>query len=294
MARATTPSGIEIEYEVFGDPSKPVMLWIMGFGAQMTAWDEPMLAMFVDRGYCCIRFDNRDCGLSTKLDGVAVDPAAVLKAHLFGDQMPPVPYTLSDMAADACAVLDAVGIQRAHVIGASMGGMIAQTFAIEHPGRTLTLTSIMSNPGDIEVGQPTPEAAEVLFSPPPTSREDYIAASERWKVWMSKKYFDAADVRARAAREYDRCFYPEGSTRQLAAIYASGSRVEALGRLTVPTLVLHGAEDTLLPLPGGEATARAIPGARLVVVEDMSHDLPRPLWPLYVDEICALAESVAV
>ena len=274
MPRAAV-NGIEIEYETFGPDEAPPILLINGLGSQMTRWPVPFCEKLVARGYRAIRFDNRDVGLSTWFQS--------------GDR-----YTLSDMAADACAVLDAVGIQRAHVIGASMGGMIAQTFAIEHPGRTLTLTSIMSNPGDIEVGQPTPEAAEVLFSPPPTSREDYIAASERWKVWMSKKYFDAADVRARAAREYDRCFYPEGSTRQLAAIYASGSRVEALGRLTVPTLVLHGAEDTLLPLPGGEATARAIPGARLVVVEDMSHDLPRPLWPLYVDEICALAESVAV
>ena len=294
MARAQAPGGIEIEYEVFGDTSNPVLLWIMGFTAQMTAWDEEFLAMFVERGYCCVRFDNRDCGLSSKLEGVSVDPAAVMKAHLFGDPMPPVPYTLSEMAGDACAVLDAIGVERAHVVGASMGGMIAQTFAIEHPHRTLSLTSIMSNPGDIEVGQPTPEAAEVLFSPPPSSREEYIAGSERWKVWMSRKHFDAAEVRSRAAREYDRSFYPEGSPRQLAAIYASGSRVEALAGLSVPTLVIHGTDDTLLPLPGGEATAKAIPGSRLLVVEDMGHDLPRPLWPRYVEAICELAEGVAV
>lgn len=291
MARTASADGIEIEYEVMGDPSRPVMLWIMGFGAQMTAWPDEFLAMFVDRGYCVVRFDNRDAGLSSKLDGVAAEPAEVMKAHLFGDPMPPVPYTLSDMASDAAAVLDAVGAAKAHVIGASMGGMIAQTFAIEHPERTLTLTSIMSNPGDITVGQPTPEAAEVLFSPPPPDREAYIAASERWSVWMSKKHFDAAAVRDRAAREYDRCFYPEGSTRQLAAIYASGNRTEALGALRIPALVMHGTDDTLLTPDGGRATADAIPGARFELIPDMGHDLPEPLWPALADLICSLAAS---
>lgn len=291
MARAASTDGIDIEYEVMGDPSRPVMLWIMGFGAQMTAWPDEFLAMFVERGYCVVRFDNRDAGLSTKLDGVSVEPAEVLKAHLFGDPMPPVPYTLSDMAADAAAVLDAVGAERAHVVGASMGGMIAQTFAIEHPDRTLSLTSIMSNPGDIAVGQPTPEAAEVLFSAPPASREEYVAGAERWAVWMSKKHLDLDEVRARAAREYDRCFYPEGSTRQLAAIYASGNRTEALGALTMPVLVVHGTDDTLLTPDGGAATAAAIPGSRFELIEDMGHDLPEPLWPRLVEVICEVTAS---
>ena len=291
MARVTTTDGIGIEYEVLGDPARPVMLWIMGFGAQMTAWPDGFLTMFIDRGYCVVRFDNRDAGLSTKLDGVAVEPAEVMKAHIFGDPMPPVPYTLSDMARDGASVLDAVGVRAAHVVGASMGGMIAQTFAIEMPERTLSLTSIMSNPGDIEVGQPTPEAAEVLFSPPPAGREDYIEASARWAVWMSKKHFDLAEVRERAAREYDRCFYPEGSTRQLAAIYASGNRTEALGALAVPALVIHGTDDTLLTPDGGRATAAAIPGARFEMIEDMGHDLPEPLWPRLVDLICETASS---
>ncbi len=291
MPRATLTSGVEIEYQTMGRHGDPTLLWIMGFTAQMTAWPDELLKMFVDQGFHVIRFDNRDCGLSSKHDGVMVDTDAVTAAALMGDPPPPVPYTLSDMAADAVGVLDAVGVERAHVIGASMGGMIAQTFAIEHPGRTASLTSIMSMPGDLAYGSPTPEAMAALLAPPAPSRADYIESAANWAVWCSKKHFDLAEARARAAREYDRSFYPEGAHRQLAAIYASGDRSEALRDVAAPTLVIHGRDDTLITPSGGERTAELVPGARLVMVDDMGHDLPMPLWSMYVEEITSHARA---
>lgn len=293
MPKANLTHGVEIEYQTMGREGDPALLWIMGFTAQMTAWPDELLQMFVDRGFRVIRFDNRDCGLSSKHDGVMVDTDAVTAAALMGDPPPPVPYTLSDMAADAAGVLDAVGVERAHVIGASMGGMIAQTFAIEHPHRTATLTSIMSMPGDLAYGSPTPEAMAALLAPPPPTRAEYIESAANWAVWCSKKHFDLAEAKARAAREYDRSFYPEGAHRQLAAIYASGDRSDALRSVTVPTLVIHGRDDTLITPSGGERTAELVPGARLLMVDDMGHDLPMPLWPLYVEEISAHAGSVS-
>lgn len=293
MPKANLTHGVEIEYQTMGREGDPALLWIMGFTAQMTAWPDELLQMFVDRGFRVIRFDNRDCGLSSKHDGVMVDTDAVTAAALMGDPPPPVPYTLSDMAADAAGVLDAVGVERAHVIGASMGGMIAQTFAIEHPHRTATLTSIMSMPGDLAYGSPTPEAMAALLAPPPPTRAEYIESAANWAVWCSKKHFDLGEAKARAAREYDRSFYPEGAHRQLAAIYASGDRSDALRSVTVPTLVIHGRDDTLITPSGGERTAELVPGARLLMVDDMGHDLPMPLWPLYVEEISAHAGSVS-
>ena len=291
MPRATLANGMTIEYESLGADDAPAMLWIMGFTAQMTAWDDRFLARFVDEGFRVVRFDNRDCGLSTKLDGVVAPTDKVTAAVMMGETPPPVPYTLSDMAADALGVLDHLGIERAHVIGASMGGMIAQTFAIEHPHRTATLTSIMSMPGDIAYGTPTPEALATLVAPPPPGRAEYVESAANWAVWCSKKHFDPVEARARAGREYDRSFYPEGAHRQMAAIYASGDRSDGLRALRIPSLVIHGRDDTLITPSGGERTAELIPGARLLMVDDMGHDLPAPLWDLYVDEICSLARA---
>jgi len=199
--------------------------------------------------------------------------------------MPAVAYTLSDMAADGIGVLDHLGIDRAHIAGVSMGGMIVQTMAIEHPDRVASLTSIMSSTGDPRVGAPTPEARDALLAPPPAEREAFIEASVRAKVWQSKKYFDEGEVRSLAAAGFDRSFSPEGSKRQLAAIYASGDRSEALTALDVPTLVIHGRDDTLISPEGGFRTAELIPGARLLFVSDMGHDLPKPLWPELVEAI---------
>lgn len=261
------------------------MLWIMGFTAQMIAWPEEFLQQYADEGFFVIRFDNRDCGLSTKFNGVTVDTDAVVAAALMETEMPPVPYTLRDMALDAVGVLDHLGIDKAHIIGASMGGMIAQTFAIEHRHRTISLTSIMSTVGDLAYGTPTDEALAALLAPPAPDRAAYIESAANWAVWCSKKHFDLAEAKARAAREYDRSFYPEGAHRQLAAIYASGDRSEMLRSLDVPTLVIHGRDDTLLTPSGGERTAELIPGAVLLKLNDMGHDMPEPLWPVYREAI---------
>lgn len=285
MAQVVLPTGINIEFETMGDSSHPALLWIMGFGAQLTAWNEDFMQLFVDQGFYVVRFDNRDCGLSYKHDGVMVETDKVTMAAMMGDPPPPVPYTLSDMAHDAVGVLDHLGIQRAHIIGASMGGMIAQTFAIEHPHRTASLVSIMSVPGDLAYGTPTDEALAGLLAPPPPDRDAYIESAATWAIWGSKKYFDLAEAKIRAGREYDRSFYPEGTHRQLAAIYASGDRSEALTQLSTPTLVIHGTDDTLLTPSGGDRVAELIPGSVLLKVKDMGHDLPQPLWPLFVDAI---------
>ena len=285
MTRAALPSGIELEYDTVGDPTDPALLLVMGFTAQMTAWQDGFCGMLADGGRYVIRFDNRDCGLSSKLDDATVDPMAVMGAVLSGAELPAVPYTLSDMAADGIGLLDHLGIERAHVAGASMGGMIVQTMAIEHPERLLSVTSIMSTVGDPAYGAAAPDALQVLLTPPPTDRDGVIARSADMAVWSSKRYFDADATRRLAAFHYDRAFYPAGAPRQLAAIYASGDRSEALRRVTVPMLVVHGNDDTLISPTGGRRTAELVPGAHLLEVADMGHDLPPPLWPLLVGAI---------
>ena len=233
-------------------------------------------------------FDNRDCGLSTKFDGQLVDMGLIVGAMLTGDEAPVkavAPYTLSDMSDDAFAVLDHLGIERAHIVGASMGGMIVQTMAIEHPARVLSLTSIMSMTGELGFGESTPEAQLALLSPAPLDREGNIERAESWRAWTSKRYSNIDDMKRRAAEGFDRSFYPEGSQRQLAAIVASGSRKDALEQLSVPTLVVHGLDDNLIGPSGGQRTADLVPGANLLLVKDMGHDLPEPLWPLLVSSI---------
>jgi len=294
MPRASLPTGIELEYDTIGSPDDPALLLIMGFTAQLTAWPDGFCKMLADGGLFVVRFDNRDCGLSTKLDGVAVDVPAIMARGIGGDaEGIDVPYTLSEMAADAVGLLDHLGIDRAHVAGASMGGMIAQTLAIEHPQRCRSLISIMSSPGDPSVGQATPEALAALLSPPPTEREAYIESSSKWLIWSSKKYADQNANRERAAAGYDRSFYPEGASRQLAAIYTSGNRSEKLGAVQTPTLVIHGRDDTLIQPSGGVRTAELIPEANLFLVAHMGHDNPEPLWPTLVDAIVSHARNAS-
>jgi pimeloyl-ACP methyl ester carboxylesterase len=276
---------IELEYDHFGNPTDPALLLIMGFTAQMVAWEEEFCQQLADRGHFVVRFDNRDCGLSTKLHGVPSNSDAVIMAAMMETEMPPVPYTLSDMAADAMKVLDHLNIERAHIMGASMGGMIAQTVAIEHPHRVKTLISVMSQPGELTVGQPTQEAMELIVTPAPSDRDEYIAFAPKWQLWQSKKYRSDEVSRRNAIRDFDRSNYPEGGPRQMAAIYASGSRAEGLQKLQVPTLVIHGTEDQLITPSGGERTAELIPNSTLLMVEDMGHDMPQPLWPFYLDAI---------
>ena len=276
---------MEIEYDTFGNPADQPLLLIMGFTAQMVAWEEEFCQQLVERGHFVIRFDNRDCGLSTKLHGVPSNSDAVVMAAMMETEMPEVAYTLADMAGDAAKLLDHLNIERAHIMGASMGGMIAQTVAIEHPHRVKTLISIMSQPGELTVGQPTQEAMELIVTPAPTDRDEYIAFAPKWQLWQSKKYRSDEVSRRNAIRDFDRSNYPEGGPRQMAAIYASGSRAEGLQKLQIPTLVIHGTEDQLITPSGGERTAELIPNSTLLMVDDMGHDMPQPLWPLYFDAI---------
>jgi pimeloyl-ACP methyl ester carboxylesterase len=292
MSRATLPNGIELEYDTFGDPGDPALLLVMGFTAQMIAWQEEFCQMLASHGRHVIRYDNRDCGLSTKFDGVEVDFDALVGAAMSGGEAPDAPYTLSDMAADGIGLLDVLGIERAHVAGASMGGMIVQTMAIEHPDRLLSVTSIMSTVGDPEYGMGSPEAVGVLVAPPPAGREAVIERSVDYAVWSSKKYFDPELTKVFAGISYDRSFYPEGAGRQLAAIVASGDRSEALRSVTTPMLVIHGLDDALITPSGGRRTAELVPGAHLLEMSDMGHDMPAQLWPLLTAAIVAHGRTV--
>ena len=287
MPRALVATGMELEYDTFGSPPDPTLLLVMGFTAQMIQWDEAFCQALADTGLHVVRYDNRDCGLSTKLDGVAVDTGAVMAVALSGGELPEVPYTLSDMAADGMGLLDHLGVDRAHVMGASMGGMIVQMMAIEYPARVLSMVSVMSTTGDPTVGQAAPEVLGVLLSPPATTREAYIEESPKWMAWHSKKYRSEQRTKELAAIGYDRSNYAEGGPRQLAAIFATGDRTQRLRQLDVPTLVIHGRDDTLITPSGGHATAEAIPGAHLLFLADMGHDIPEPLWPMVVHAVAA-------
>ena len=219
--RVTTSSGIELEYDTFGDPSAPAVLLVMGFGTQLLGWDAEFCRLLAATGRHVIRYDNRDCGLSTKHDDSPVDLTELIGALTAGEldrARAMAPYTLRDMAVDAIGLLDELGIDRAHVVGSSMGGMIAQRTAIEFPDRVLSLTSMMSSTGEPEYGQPTSEARQVLLSPRPADRDGYIAAAERDLVWASRRYRDPAALRGLAAASYDRSYYPSGTPRQLGRV----------------------------------------------------------------------------
>ena len=278
-------NGIEIEYETFGDPSDPPLLLVMGLGCQLVWWNQDFVQAFVDRGFHVIIFDNRDVGLSTKIE-THIDLLGAVAGYLQGDPIE-APYHLSDMAADAWGLCDALGLERVNLFGASMGGMIVQQMAIDQPDRVRSMCSIMSTTGEPEYGQGAPEAMAALLTPPPTDRAGVIEASSRYSIWASKKYYNAADARERAAADYDRSFYPEGSSRQLAAIFASGRRAEGLRKLKLPTLVIHGRDDTLISPSGGQRTAELVDGAHLFLVADMGHDLPSQLDPFFISVITA-------
>ncbi|MFF9347046.1 alpha/beta fold hydrolase [Streptomyces sp. NPDC014734] len=290
MPTVEASPGVSIAYETFGDPSDPTVLLVMGFSAQMIAWHEDFCRALAERGRHVIRYDNRDCGLSTKFDDHPVDIGRFVEAVTSGDissALSMVPYTLQDMADDGLGLLTALGIERAHVVGSSMGGMIAQTMAVSRPTRVLTLTSMMSSTGEPDYGRPGAEAQAVLFGPKPPDREGYVAAAERELVWCSKRYGDPALLRELAAESYDRAHYPAGVGRQLGAMILGGSRADALRGLGVPTLVIHGLDDTLIDPSGGRRTADLVPGAKLLLIPDMGHDRPRELWPEIIDALDA-------
>jgi pimeloyl-ACP methyl ester carboxylesterase len=286
-------NGIEIEYECFGAADAEPLLLVMGLGTQMIGWTQPFCEGLAARGHRVVRFDNRDVGLSTKLQDVEHD--GVLEAMRKIQDGKPVraPYRLRDMAADAAGLLDALGFERAHVVGASMGGMIAQELAIGFGERVRTLTSIMSSTG--EPGLPTarPEAMQVLLSAPAATREAAVEnALKAWKVIGSPGFpFDEARIRARAEVSFDRCHHPAGIGRQLVAITASGSRREALEKLATPTLVIHGEDDPLVPVECGRATLEAIPGARGLFIPGMGHDMPVELYETLGDAIAGHAAA---
>ena len=286
MAQVTLPSGINIEFDTRGNAANPTLLWIMGFTAQMTAWSEEFLDLFVDAGFHVVRFDNRDCGLSYKHDGVTVDTAKVTMEAMMGDTVTvEVPYTLHDMAADAIGVLDHLGIEKAHVIGASMGGMIAQTLAIEHPSRVRSLTSIMSTTGNPRVGRPKTTVALRAAKLTGGSKETFADRQAALFKLFSGSLYDELEIREVAKLSLERDFTPDGTARQMAAIMASPDRTPQLKKLNVPTLVVHGLEDGLVQPSGGYATTKAIPGARLLAFPDMGHNLPQARIPEILDEI---------
>ncbi len=289
MPRARA-NGIEIEYEAFGDSSAQPLLLIMGLGAQMISWDDALCAQLSDRGFRVVRFDNRDSGLSTWMDEAGLPDMA---AALSGNPQPV--YRLDDMAADAVGLLDALGIRKAHVVGASMGGFIAQLVAINHPERVLSLTSIMSGPGGADGVAPKPEGAAVLVLTPPVTREERIeqAMSIRRVLVGPGDPFDESSERARATRAVDRAYNPFGTGRQLVAILAAEGRVGRLQRVGAPTLVIHGDADVLVPVQNGRIVAGAVPGARWLELEGMGHDLPQRVWPQVLDAIEQLARQAA-
>ncbi len=281
----TSANGIQIAYEAFGSPGDPPVMLVMGLGTQMLGWDEDFCRELAGRGHHVVRFDNRDVGLSTHLhDAPTPDPQAALSGDTSSAS-----YRLEDMAADAVGLLDALGLNSAHFVGVSMGGMIVQTLAIEHPDRIRSLVSIMSTTGNPQVGQPTPAAVQALLKPPATTKEEMIdSAVDSFRVIGSPGFpFDEERLRTRAALSFDRAYDPAGFGRQLVGIFASGDRTPRLGGVAVPTLVIHGREDPLVSLTGGEATAAAIEGAEFMAVEGMGHDLPIEVWPRVIDGIVA-------
>lgn len=292
MAKA---NGIELCYEIFGAPDAEPLVLIMGLGAQMIHWDDEFCRDLAERGFRVIRFDNRDIGQSTKMSGgKPLRPMELLKLRIF-KVAPEAPYKLWDMANDVVGLLDALGIKKAHIVGASMGGMIAQELAMQHPDRVLSLTSIMSSTGNPRLPQPTPEASAILLAPPPTTKEEYLARfSQTWKVLRAGSFpLDESKDLERAERAYARGLNPAGVGRQLRAVLASGNRKDRLQSVTTPTLVIHGTVDPLVRVEAGKDTAASIPGAKLLLIDGMGHALPIPMWPTIIGAIAEHAHGAA-
>jgi pimeloyl-ACP methyl ester carboxylesterase len=287
MPRAKA-NGIEIEYETFGDRRGAPLLLIAGLGSQLISWDVELCAALTDRGFFLIRYDNRDAGLSTRMEAAGPpDMAAAVSGN------PKPAYQLDDLADDAVGLLDALDIRAAHIVGASMGGYIAQLVAINHPEHTLSLTSIISGPAVAEGVPAKPEGVATLIVPPPATRDERIEQS----MWIRRVLigpgdpYDEAWERRRAERNIDRAYYPVGTERQFVSVLAAHHRLEALRQLQVPALVIHGVDDILIPVENGRLVAAAVPGARLIEIEGMGHDLPKRAWPVVLDAIADVARK---
>ncbi len=280
-------NGIQIEYDTFGEKSSPALLMVMGLATQMIGWEKEFCQQLADKGHYVIRFDNRDIGLSTKVEGLNGLSILQITADLASGKKIDIPYSLEDMADDAVGLLNALDIDKAHICGASMGGMIAQIIACRYPSKVLSLISIMSTTGDPNIPPATLEAMTVLLTPSPSGREAYIDHSvATWKTLGSPGFpFDEDRVRQNAVKAFDRSFYPSGVVRQTLAVMTQTDRTSALGAIKVPTMIIHGADDILVPVDAGKASAAAIPGAELFIIEGMGHDLPIEVWDPIIDAI---------
>lgn len=287
-------NGIELEYDETGPANGIPFLMINGFGSQMTSWSDEFRQSLAGSGLRFIRFDNRDVGLSQKWHGIVPNAREVLDAVRDG-RKPEIPYTLNDMAADAAGLLDVLGIESAHIAGASMGGMIAQLVALDHPAKTRSLISIFSTTSDPSLPPSSPDALAALTTPPPAQDRASVVAHglKGRRTYATTRFpFDEQRVGALIGAAYDRSYYPEGTSRQYAAIMASPPRSERLKSLKVPTLVLHGSADTLLRPDCGRHTARCIPGSEYHEIEGWGHDMPPPMVPLVTSLIVPFVQKV--
>ncbi|MGA9795288.1 MAG: alpha/beta hydrolase [Rhizomicrobium sp.] len=287
-------NGVKLEYDEVGPANGIPFLMISGFGSQMTSWPDEYRHALAGAGMRVIRFDNRDVGLSQKWDGLIPNMKDVQAARAAG-RKPDIPYTLDDMAADAAGLLDSLGIESAHVSGQSMGGMIAQLVALNHPQKTRSLISIFSTTGDPSLPRSTPEATEALTSRPSSNARDAVIAHslKGRRTYASTRWpFDEARLGALIGANYDRSYYPEGTTRQFAAILAGPPRTERLKDLRVPSLVLHGTADTLIPCQAGRHTAQCIPGAEHHEIEGWGHDVPLEVIPLLMELVVPFVRKV--
>jgi len=294
VSAAFVPSnGIQLCYETFGDRTNPPLILIMGLATQMIVWDDDFCNLLAARGFWVIRFDNRDIGMSTRFPKARTPSFAELMLAQLTRIKFRVPYTLRDMAADTVGLMDALGVRSAHVVGASMGGMIAQELTILYPARVRSLTSIMSSTGDPRLPRATPRALAVLGKKVPLDREGYVREYvATWRVLAGDHFpFNAERTARQGAAGYERGINPPGASRQLLAIIASGNRKKALRGVKIPTLVIHGTADPLVPVEHGRDTARTVLGARLLLVEGMGHSFPREVWPRIIDAIAAHAEE---